>query len=158
MELWNPKFHHHLRSEVLTAVVMKISVLRDSTSFSPLKANRRFGETCSIHLQDWRVRQARNQFSCPIFMLVSCFNHKDWDEMFVRILGWHSTDYTALYPRKKKNCLSTMMFTTAHRWSISGTIQVQSNSHTSLKPTLIVGLPCRICLRSKVASFFWNFS
>jgi hypothetical protein len=36
--------------EVLTAVVMKNSIFRDITPCSPLKVNRRFGETCLIHL------------------------------------------------------------------------------------------------------------
>jgi hypothetical protein len=28
---------------------------------SPLKVNRCFGETCLLHLQGWRISQARNQ-------------------------------------------------------------------------------------------------
>jgi hypothetical protein len=47
--------------EVLTAVVMKISIFWDVMSCSPLKVNRRFGGTCRLHLQGWRISQARNQ-------------------------------------------------------------------------------------------------
>jgi hypothetical protein len=35
--------------EVLTAVIMKISILRDITSCSRLKVNRRFGGTYGLH-------------------------------------------------------------------------------------------------------------
>jgi hypothetical protein len=38
--------------EVLTPVVKKSSVFWDMTLCSPLKVNRRFGETCHLHFQD----------------------------------------------------------------------------------------------------------
>jgi hypothetical protein len=47
--------------EGLTAVVVKSSVFWDITLCSPLKVNRRFGGTCHVHLQCWRISQARNQ-------------------------------------------------------------------------------------------------
>jgi hypothetical protein len=49
-----------LRSEVLTAVITKISVFLDIMSCSPLKINR-FGRICGLHLHDRRIRQSRNQ-------------------------------------------------------------------------------------------------
>jgi hypothetical protein len=45
----------HLRFGVLTAVIMKYSVLWDITPHSPLKVNQRFGETFCLHLQDWNL-------------------------------------------------------------------------------------------------------
>jgi hypothetical protein len=51
----------HVGFEVLTVVVMKSSVFWDITTCSPLKVNQRFGETCCLHLQGWRVSQATNQ-------------------------------------------------------------------------------------------------
>jgi hypothetical protein len=48
-------------SDVLTAVVMKSYIFCDVISCSPLKANRRFVVTCSLHLQDLRLSQARNK-------------------------------------------------------------------------------------------------
>jgi hypothetical protein len=47
--------------EVPTAVVMKSSIYWDVTPCSPLKVNRRFGETYSLHLQGRRISRARNQ-------------------------------------------------------------------------------------------------
>jgi hypothetical protein len=48
-------------SEVLPLVVMNISIFRDATPCSPSKINGRFGGRCRVHLQDRRIRQARNQ-------------------------------------------------------------------------------------------------
>jgi hypothetical protein len=50
-----------VRFEVLTAVVMKSIIFWDIMSCSPLKVNLRFGGTCHLHLQGWRVCQARNR-------------------------------------------------------------------------------------------------
>jgi hypothetical protein len=47
--------------EVLTAVVMKISIFCVITPCSPLKFNRRFAGTCRVHLQGRRIMKARNQ-------------------------------------------------------------------------------------------------
>jgi hypothetical protein len=41
-------------------VVMKSSFFWDTKPCSPVKANRRFGRIYSLHLQGWRVSQARN--------------------------------------------------------------------------------------------------
>jgi hypothetical protein len=46
--------------EVLTAVVMKISIFWDITPCTPLKVNRRFGGTNCLHLQGRRINQVRN--------------------------------------------------------------------------------------------------
>jgi hypothetical protein len=47
--------------EVLTALVMKISVFCDTSPRSPLRINRRFGKTCRLHLQkETSMKQAEN--------------------------------------------------------------------------------------------------
>jgi hypothetical protein len=46
--------------EVLAAVAIKSSVLRDMMPCSPLNINRRFGGTCHLPLQGRRIIQARN--------------------------------------------------------------------------------------------------
>jgi hypothetical protein len=51
----------HVRLEVLTAVVMKASVIWDISPYSPLKIKWHFSQTCHLHLQGWRVSQARNK-------------------------------------------------------------------------------------------------
>jgi hypothetical protein len=47
--------------KVLTAVVMKSSVLWDIKLCSPLKVYQRFKGTCHLSLQGRRISQARNQ-------------------------------------------------------------------------------------------------
>jgi hypothetical protein len=47
--------------EVLTAVVIKSTILWDIMFCSPLNVNRRFLGTCRLHLQGLRIRQARNK-------------------------------------------------------------------------------------------------
>jgi hypothetical protein len=63
--------------EVLIAVVMKSTIVWDIMPCSPLSVNR-------------------------CFTLVSCsayfFDPEDGGDMFLWNIGWHSTDYTALYP------------------------------------------------------------
>jgi hypothetical protein len=56
--------------EVLTAVVMKSSVVRDITLSSLLEDNRYFGRTCRLHLHGQRISQARTQLNA-CFTLVS---------------------------------------------------------------------------------------
>jgi hypothetical protein len=53
--------YKHVGFEVLTAVVMKISIFWNITSCSPSKANRRLGRTCRLHLQGGRIRRSRTQ-------------------------------------------------------------------------------------------------
>jgi hypothetical protein len=46
--------------EVLTAVIMKCSVVWDITPCSSFKVSRSFGGTCSLHIQGRRRSQAKN--------------------------------------------------------------------------------------------------
>jgi hypothetical protein len=52
---------HEVGSEVLTSVVMNSSVFWDITVYSLLKAKRRFGGTCRLHLQGLKISRARTQ-------------------------------------------------------------------------------------------------
>jgi hypothetical protein len=47
--------------EILTAVIMKISLFWDIPQCSTLEVNLRFRGTCRLHLQDWREWQGREQ-------------------------------------------------------------------------------------------------
>jgi hypothetical protein len=47
--------------EVLTAVIMKITIFWDKTPCSLLKVNRRFGGTYRFHLRGLRIILARNK-------------------------------------------------------------------------------------------------
>jgi hypothetical protein len=60
-----------LRLEVLTPVVMKGSIFWDITPCSPLKINRCFWGTYSLHLQGRRISRARNQHDSRAY---ACWN------------------------------------------------------------------------------------
>jgi hypothetical protein len=66
--------------EVLTAVVIKNSVLWDITPRSAAEVSWRFGGTYHLHLQVWRVRKTRNQHKLDRL--------KDLDRMFLRNVCW----------------------------------------------------------------------
>jgi hypothetical protein len=51
----------HVGFEILTAVALKTSIFCDVMPRSPVSVNRRFGGTFRLHLEGWRVSQARNQ-------------------------------------------------------------------------------------------------
>jgi hypothetical protein len=90
-----------VRFEVLTAVVTKGTIFWDITPCSPLKANRRFGETSPSSRS--KNKPARALFvTCFYagFLLGLFFNPEDGRDMFLRNVGRLSTGYTALYPRR----------------------------------------------------------
>jgi hypothetical protein len=78
------------------------------TTCSRVKTNRRFEGKCRVHLQGWRLSQARNQHeagsACCLlhsgFFVGLLFDPEDWGGMFIRNVGWLSTEYTASYPRR----------------------------------------------------------
>jgi hypothetical protein len=109
--------------EVFTAVVMKSIICWDMTPCSPLSFNRRFGRTGRLHLRGRRNKFGKNQQASrwqaewytgftagglfclpPACLLVFCwiyfFDREDGGDMFLRNLGWNSTDYKASYPRR----------------------------------------------------------
>jgi hypothetical protein len=47
--------------EVLTAVVIKISIFWDKALCNLLKIDRYFGETCGLHVHGRRISQGRSQ-------------------------------------------------------------------------------------------------
>jgi hypothetical protein len=75
---------------------MKSCVLRDITPRSPLKANRRFGETRRIHFQSLKVSQEEIRMeeaaSTTLFFRVGFFpslhlNPENGREIFLRNVG-----------------------------------------------------------------------
>jgi hypothetical protein len=72
----NPRFY--VGFEVLTAVVTKSTIFWDITPCSRLIINRRFGRTYRLRLQG--------------FFLSLFFGPEDGGDMFLRNVGWHSTE------------------------------------------------------------------
>jgi hypothetical protein len=82
---------------------MKATILWDLTSRSPMKFNRRFGETYCLHLWGRRINKARALFAICFhsgFFLGLFSDPEDGDNMFLRNVCWLLTDYTALYVRR----------------------------------------------------------
>jgi hypothetical protein len=80
--------------EVLAAVVMNSTIFWDITPCSPLKFNRRFGETYRLHLQCRKMSRARNQResrwqaeNSAGFFLSLFFDTEDGGDMFFRNVG-----------------------------------------------------------------------
>jgi hypothetical protein len=59
--------------EVLIALVMKSSIFWDIMPCNPLKANRRFGGTCRLHLQHRRAINQREAGSKFISLKIELF-------------------------------------------------------------------------------------
>jgi hypothetical protein len=85
-------------------------ILWDIPPCIPLKVNRRFKGTCRLHLQDWRIRQARNQnetaagtpllTSC--FMLVSCLSFSS----ILKMEATCSSETSVDFQRNTRRCIS----------------------------------------------------
>jgi hypothetical protein len=106
--LYNTRNLSLVRFEVLTVVVIKSTIFWDITPCSPLRVNRRFGGTYRLHLQCRKTSRAWNQSESRWqaelcfhagFLLGLFFDPEDRGDMFLRNVGWLSTDYTALYHR-----------------------------------------------------------
>jgi hypothetical protein len=65
--------HVHVEFEALTMVAMKSCIIRDTAQCRPMKTNLRFEGIFSLHLQSWRVNQARNQQEAQSAVLAICF-------------------------------------------------------------------------------------
>jgi hypothetical protein len=93
--------------EFLTAVVVKSTIFWDITPCSPLSVNRRFGGTYRLHLQvrknkfnkksAWKQVESRSKL---VYCGTYFFEPEDGGDMFLRKVGWYSTDYVALYHRR----------------------------------------------------------
>jgi hypothetical protein len=73
---------------------MKSTVSWDITPCSPLNVNRRFGGTYRSRSSGSKNKPSNK----PAWKQVASRAWK-W-RRFLRNVGWHSTDYTALYPRR----------------------------------------------------------
>jgi hypothetical protein len=86
---------------------LKSTVFWDITLCSPLSVNRRFGGTYRLHVQlSTCVHDG--------FLLTSTFDPEDGGDMFLWNVGRHSTDYTALYPRRWYSSIDLEILTDLH--------------------------------------------
>jgi hypothetical protein len=80
----------YLRFEVLTAVVMKSTILWDISPCSPLSVNQCFGATYRLSLQGQKIRWARNQCESrwQNILLATCFHAGFLLTLFFRPWIW----------------------------------------------------------------------
>jgi hypothetical protein len=77
---------------------LKSSAFCDIMPCSPLKFSRYFVISCRLHLQGWRMNQAICYlFHANFFMAYS--SKVKTEIMFLRNIGWLSSDYTILHSR-----------------------------------------------------------
>jgi hypothetical protein len=74
---------------IFKAVVMISSIFWDITPCRPWKNNRCFGGTYLLHLESWRISQARSQHEAG--------SKLPGGDMFLTKVSWFSTGYMALY-------------------------------------------------------------
>jgi hypothetical protein len=100
-KMWTPTFTPSTwedvkdpRFEILTAMVVKISIFWDITLCSPLKVNLRFGGICRLHLQGRRISKARHLLHAggtnrhETDLSHCLFSHpEDEGDMFLRNVG-----------------------------------------------------------------------
>jgi hypothetical protein len=88
----------------LICTVVNSSVLWCITPSYSLKVDRRCGGTCRPHFQGQRKTQSRNQHEISKRITLRLFfDTKNVGDIFLRKFYWLSTDYTALYSRRKYN-------------------------------------------------------
>jgi hypothetical protein len=89
---------------------MESTIFQDITPCSPLSVIRRFGGTYRLRRQGWKIKLSKKPAlkqleSFPAYFFVP----EDGGDMFLRNVGWHSTDYTALYPRRLYSALQLVI-------------------------------------------------
>jgi hypothetical protein len=82
--------------QVPTVVITKIYIPWHKTSWSPVKINWSFGGRYRLHIRGLRVSQEGNQHKA------GRTSNLKMVAMLFRNVGWLSTDYTVLYPRRYK--------------------------------------------------------
>jgi hypothetical protein len=95
---------------------MKSTIIWDITPCRPLSVNRCFGEIYRLRLQGRKISWARNQResrlqALPHIASIFSFNPEYGGDMFLRNVGWHWTDYTALYPRRWYSSFQRLSYT-----------------------------------------------
>jgi hypothetical protein len=95
-----------------------------TTSYSLLTVNQRFGRTSHLHFQGWRAWTAYCLLHAS-FLLGILFNPEDGGDMFLRNVGWFSTDYIAIYPRTLENKTFGMRIPVASKPYINICAQLQ---------------------------------
>jgi hypothetical protein len=94
----------------VTIQEIKSIIFWDTAPCSRLGVSRRFGGTCRLLLQGRNNTFGKKTSKKAGAKLSTCllaslllglfFDSEDGGDMFLRNVGWHSTDYTALYPKR----------------------------------------------------------
>jgi hypothetical protein len=71
------------------------------TTCSLLNVNRRFEGTCLLHLEIRKIGKVKQVASSYLLRAGFFFEPEDGRELFLRKVVCYSTDYKALYPRRK---------------------------------------------------------
>jgi hypothetical protein len=92
-----------IEPQVLTAVTTKSSIFWEIRPCSPLIVNGRFGGTYRLHLhgrkyakQEASMKQVASRLCW--FLAWLTFRPEDGSDVFLRTVGWLSTNYMTLYP------------------------------------------------------------
>jgi hypothetical protein len=81
-------------------------VFWDITQCSPLRANGHFDGIYRLYFQSRRINQARNQREAGS---KQSYYREHGADMFLRNVGWLSTDYTMLHPRRQNSSYITLL-------------------------------------------------
>lgn len=113
----------HVESEVLSGPIMKSSLFWDIRTCSQLIVNQRFGGTCCLHLQGWKISQAINQHvgssNQSRALLAVCFNPASSNlEGAGRNVSRLSKDFAAVYPRTQDSSIFHIFSLTLLLWLI----------------------------------------
>jgi hypothetical protein len=115
---------------------MESSVFWDIMLCSPPKVYQCFWGTCRLHLQGRKISQARNQ-----------------SESRPSDVGWLSTHYAALYPRRQPSMTAAVRTSnpTRNMATQQGSEMLAYKNKCGLTHTWSTGAPCRWCTTQEEA-------
>jgi hypothetical protein len=121
-------YHHHglycivCSSSEFNSYDLKGSAFGEITPCSPLKANRRFGGTCRIHLHDRRINQTRNQYEAGIELWLTLKMEATYffetSVKFQEITWRYVTEDRTLHSHSSENLKFVFLTISSNGWSM----------------------------------------